>query len=166
MLLELQHLSVLDLLSLYAELLNELRKRGAIRSTNNPVADYAEYLCEKALSLTRAEKSTKGFDATDSSGSRFQIKGRRVTSHNKSRQLGVLRELDDRPFDYLAAVLFRENFVIWKACLVPLDQVRINSRFVERSNSWRFLLRDSVWDLPCVRDISDQVSQVQVQSYF
>lgn len=107
---ELQRLPISDLVALYAHVMEELRRRGVTRSSNNPVADYAEYLCEKALSLTRTEKSAKGFDATDSAGTRYQIKGRRLTAYNASRQLGVLRELEDNPFDYLAGVLFREDF--------------------------------------------------------
>src|SRR3989304_1084090 len=71
---ELQRLPISDLLGLYAHVVEELRRRGVTRSSNNPVADYAEYLCERALSLTRTETSAKGFDATDSAGTRYQIK--------------------------------------------------------------------------------------------
>lgn len=161
---ELQRLPISELLSLYAHVVEELRRRGVTRSSNNPVADYAEHLCEKALSLTRTAKSAKGFDATDSAGTRYQIKGRRLTSHNASRQLGVLRELKENPFDYLAGVLFREDFQVWKACLVPITEVRANSDYIARTNSWRFLLRDSVWNLPGVVDISSKVAAAQGES--
>jgi hypothetical protein len=57
-------------------------------------------------------------DATDSTGVRYQIKGRRLTQHNKS--LGVLRDLPDQRFDFLAAVLFHEDYRVMKAALVPL----------------------------------------------
>jgi hypothetical protein len=42
--------------SLFVGVLDELRSRGITRSTNNPVADLAELLCEKALLLERAPK--------------------------------------------------------------------------------------------------------------
>jgi hypothetical protein len=107
---QLQRLPIFELLAQYANIMEELRRRGVIRSSNNPVADYAEYLCEKALSLKRTGKSAKGFDATDSKGRRYQIKGRRLTTHSASRQLGVLRELNEAggvaPFQPIYAAIW------------------------------------------------------------
>lgn len=57
--------TVSELLGLYASLLDELRKREVTHSTNNPVADYTEYLVTNALKLTPAPGSTSGHDATD-----------------------------------------------------------------------------------------------------
>ena len=121
MLEDLLSLSVKELLSLYAHSLEELRRRGAVRSTNNPAADYAEFLVSKALGLSVAGKSNSGFDATGPDGSRYQIKARRITRHNSSRQLSFIRGLgeDKRPFDHLAGVLFNEDFSVLRACLVP-----------------------------------------------
>ncbi len=163
---DIQSLSVLDLLSSYSAIVEELRQREVIRTSNNPVADYAEYLCEKALGLTRSDNSTKGIDAIGSDGMRYQIKGRRLTRHNGSRQLGVLRELDDKPFDYLAGVLFSEDFKILKACLLPAEQVLTHSEYIARTNSWRFILRDSVWSLPGAVDISAKLAAVQAEHEF
>ena len=47
----LKQLQVLDLLGLHSEIITELCERGVLRSVNNPVADYAEFLVTKALSL-------------------------------------------------------------------------------------------------------------------
>jgi hypothetical protein len=71
---------------------------------------------------------------------------------------------NEAPFDYLAGVLFREDFQVSKACLVPVAQVRTHSEYIRRTNSWRFLLRDSVWDLPGVIDISSDVAAAQSES--
>ena len=131
---KLERLPTSDLFALYARTIEELRRRGVTRSGNNPVSDYAEYLCARALKLTLVAKSTKGYDALDASGARYEIKGRRITPHSASRQLGVLRELDEKPFDYLAAVLFREDFQVWKACLLPLKQVRACWRGCKRAS--------------------------------
>lgn len=158
---DLQSLSVPDLLALFSGIVEELRQRKVTRTSNNPVADYAEYLCEKALLLRRAENSTKGFDAIDANGARYQIKGRRLTKHSSSRQLGVLRELDAMPFDFLAGILFREDFQVLKACLLPVSQVRDHSEYIERTNSWRFILRDNVWSLPGAIDISSKLAAAQ-----
>ncbi len=158
---ELQSLSVHALLTQFVEVLDELQRRGVTRSTNNQVADYAEFLCEKGLSLTRAPKSTKGYDATDPAGNRYEVKARRVTSHNKSRQLSALRELESVHFTYLAGVLFREDFSVWKACLVPHAAVLKAAKYIEHTNSWKFELRDDVWRVTGVVDVSDKLAQAQ-----
>ena len=44
-----------------------------------------------------------GYDAVDAAGCRYQIKARRLTPQNKSRQLGVVRKLEQTEFDYLIA---------------------------------------------------------------
>jgi hypothetical protein len=71
---ELRTLRLSRLLRLYSELLQELVRRDVCRSTNNPVADIAELLIVEALGLDRAQKSAKGFDATDSRGKKYEIK--------------------------------------------------------------------------------------------
>lgn len=154
---DLTTLSTRQLFSLFVGVLHELRSREIIRSTNNPIADYAELLCEKALSLQRAPKSTKGFDATDRSARKYEIKGRRVTGHNSSRQLSALRALNEEHFTFLAGVLFREDFSVLRGCLVPHKQVLDHSTYREHTNAWIFHLNDSVWELPGVIDITAEL---------
>jgi hypothetical protein len=84
-----------------------------------PVADYAEGLCVQAFGWRPAAKSNKGHDAIDSKGRRFEIKGRRITAHNPSRQMGAIRGLPDRHFHALAAVLFSADFSVLRAALIP-----------------------------------------------
>ena len=73
--LALQNLGDNELLRLYGSLMEELRRRKLIRSSNNPVSDYAEKLvCEK-LALSLAGKSSKGYDAIDEkTGIKYQKK--------------------------------------------------------------------------------------------
>lgn len=158
---EIQSLSVGELFALFVDLLGELRRRGVVRSTNNPVADFSELLFEKALLLQLAPKSTKGYDATDAQGQKYEIKGRRLTAHNGSRQLSALRGLDQQHFTYLAGVLFREDFSVLRACLVPHEQVLAQSTYRKHTNSWIFQLRDGVWDLPGVMDVTQQLQAVE-----
>ena len=91
-----------ELLRNLGDILAELRRRGICRSENLPTGDLAEYLACKALGLSLAEKSAKGFDATDLDGLRYQVKGRRITQWNPSTQLSAIRELDASPFLSLA----------------------------------------------------------------
>ena len=66
-----------------------VKRRGVVRTKNNPVGDYAEWLVTTTFGLALAGKSSAGFDATDDDGTTYQIKARRVTPDNPSRQLGA-----------------------------------------------------------------------------
>jgi len=147
-------LSTLELLNLHAKALEELRARRVIRSSNNPVGDYAEYLYCRAFGWQQADNSEKDADAVSDDGTRYQIKGRRLTRHNASRQLSAIRRLPGRNFDYVAGVLFGEDFSIKRAALIPHALVLENAKYVEATNSWRFLLKDEVWNWPGVEDVS------------
>lgn len=150
-----------QLLKVYADVLDELRRRGTLRSSNNPVADYAEGLCVRAFGWTLVTKSTKGHDALDSKGQRIEIKARRITIHNPSRQLSAIRGLEGRHFAQMAGILFDAQFEVLRAALIPYRVVKSESTFVPGTNSWRFLLRDGVWQLPGVIDITDKLQKAQ-----
>ena len=160
---DLTRLSSSALLTLYARVLGELNDRMVTRSTNNPAADVAEYLAVDALALTLAPKSTKGYDATDAKGRRYEIKGRRVTAHNKSRQLSPFRDLPKRQFDYFVGVLFKEDFSVLQACILPFDVVHQEAKFRNHVNGSILHLRDSIWQKHGVRDITAVVKAAEAR---
>jgi hypothetical protein len=155
---DIQSRTVRQLLSDYGAILDELRRREIVRSANSPLSDYAELLFCKAFDWARENNSAAGHDATDKQGVRYQIKGRRLTRHNASRQMSAIRNLDNTPFDQLAGVLADEGFRVIRAALVPVAVVRTRSVHVAHTNSWKFLLRDDVWTLPGVRDVTGELS--------
>jgi hypothetical protein len=159
--LRLKQKSTRELFTLFGATLAELKARGITRSTNNPIADYAELLFVTALRLEHATKSTKGYDALDRAGLKYEIKGRRVTGHNSSRQLSALRELDQKHFDFLGGVLFNEDFSVHRACLVPHRQVLSNSKHIIHTNSWTFFLRDSIWNIQGVVDVTAKLQKAE-----
>src|SRR3989304_2431248 len=141
----LKNLEKRDLLQLYGRLMEELRQRKLIRSSNNPVSDYAEKIvCEK-LKLSIQRKSSKGYDAIDEkSGFKYQIKARRVTSHNKSRQLGVIRNLDQKLFDYLIAVIFDESFKPIEIWRIPRKAIPKYARYSQHQNGYILILTEKI----------------------
>ncbi len=149
--------SVAQLLGGYTAILDELRARGIIRSSNNPLSDYAEGLFCRAFGWTQNRNSTTGHDAVDADGLRYEVKARRLTRHNKSRQLSAIRNLKAKHFDHLAAVLVDEDFSILRAAIIPFDLVLAEADFVEHTNSSKFMLRDQVWDWARVRDVSAEL---------
>lgn len=148
---------VSELLSLNAATTKELRDRGVLRSANNLVADFAEYLFCRAFSWKQASPSEKGYDATDHNGKRFQIKGRRIVPSNRSRQLSAIRSFDK--FDLLAVLLFCEDYRVHRAALVPKEIVSSKSRFQKHTNSFIFAARDDVWEISEVVDVTSQLRE-------
>jgi hypothetical protein len=158
---ELKHLTPNELLKLHAQVSEELRERGVVRSSNNPTGDLAEYLFCRAFGWEQAGNSHPNADATGADGKTlYQIKGRRWTPHNKSRQLGALCGLPDRGFHFLAAVLFAPDYTVDRAAIIPHVLVYENSTRVDYTNSWKFMLRDVVWTWPDVQDVTDQLRKV------
>jgi hypothetical protein len=150
-----------EVLGLYARVMEELQVRGLTHSTNNPVANLAEKLVVGALSLKAKPESTKGHDAVCVNGFRYEIKGRRPTEKNKSRQLSFLRELDKGHFDFLVGVLFGKNLEVLKACIVPHATVLAKAKYNDYAKAWIFHLKDDVWGIAGVRDITDEIKKVQ-----
>jgi hypothetical protein len=149
-----------QLLLLHSEVADELRVRGITRSSNNPTGDLAEYLFCRAFGWKQAENSQANVDAIGPDGRRYQIKGRRITRFNKSRQLSAIRDMAGSHFDFLAAVLFKEDYSVMRAALIPHAIALERSTYVGRTNSHRFLLRDGIWNAPHVRDVTKELRDV------
>ena len=149
--------SIRRLFEEFAAIMVELRQRDVVRSRNNPVADYAEFLVCKALSLKREPASTKGYDAKDRSGRRYEIKSRRPTPENRSRQLSAIRDLDGAHFEFLVIVLFAPDFSVSQAFVVSAKQVKNAATYREHVNAWILHARDSLFSQSGVRDITAQV---------
>ncbi|MFN8519595.1 MAG: hypothetical protein U0667_09490 [Chloroflexota bacterium] len=149
----------MDLLALYASIIDELLDQGVVRSSNNPVADYSEYLAARAFGLALVANANLGYDAIGPDGVRYQVKARRLTKRNRSRQLGFIRGLagPTDPFDLLVGILFDQDFTVRRAALIPVAVIRENVARVDYVNGWRFILRDGVWAMPGVVDATERI---------
>ena len=145
-----------DLLLTYSGVMRELRRRGVLRSNNNPVSDIAEWLAAKAFDLTLAVKSEKTFDAVASDGTRYQIKSRRLTPENDSTQLGVVRHLDARGFDYLLALYFDEDFILASAYRIPHEAVCEHSLWSEAQKGHVLHAKDALVRDPRCENVLDR----------
>jgi hypothetical protein len=128
-----------ELAKAWARCMRAMRDRGLVRTANTPVGDYAERVCCSRFNLHRAGFSEKSIDAIDERGVRFQIKGRRLTPENRSRQLGAIRDVADGPFDVLLAVFFDEDLDVEEIWSIPCEVVK-EAAYVARTNSTRFVL--------------------------
>ncbi|MBU1210529.1 MAG: hypothetical protein KJ587_04535 [Alphaproteobacteria bacterium] len=158
MALNLAELSSLELLQLHGRTIGSLRDRGVLRSKNNPIADLAELLFCRAFNWTRAPKSASDHDAIDAKNLRYEIKARQLDEPTASRQVSAIRNLDVRPFDYLAGVLFDQEFAVLRAAIIPIAVVKERSTFAQHTNSHIFHLRDDLWK-QC--EVSDATSEIK-----
>ncbi|RXZ72785.1 DUF6998 domain-containing protein [Agromyces albus] len=71
-------MTVGQLLTLYADILTELRRRGLVRTKNAPLGDLAEYAAALAYGGLLAKNSEKSYDLTAADGRRIQVKARSV----------------------------------------------------------------------------------------
>lgn len=150
---DLSTMTISGLLSSHSAVLDELRRRGVLRSKNNPTGDYAEWLVSTRLGLSLADNSAKGYDATDAAGCRYQIKARRVTPDNPSTQLGTLRNLGDREFDFLVAVVFDADWRVLRAAKIPHGVVEGLATFRSHTNGHVMHLRPAVLAMGGVEDL-------------
>jgi hypothetical protein len=150
------------LLDLHSQIVEELRKRGILRTSNNPVGDLAEYLFCKAYGWEREVNSRSGFDVISPDGIRYQIKARRCAPQDKLRQLSAIRKLDEADFDFLVGVIFSIDYKVQRAALIPYAVVKEHAKGDSHTNSHRFLLRDDVWKMSGVKDITEELKAVKL----
>ncbi|MDA8563895.1 hypothetical protein N9L06_05530 [Mariniblastus sp.] len=85
--------------------------------------------------------SKAGFDATDSAGLRYQIKGRRSADRNV--QFSAIRNLDQQHFDFVIAVAFNPDYTIRFAVKLTPAFVRQLARYQQHVNAHILILTDS-----------------------
>lgn len=150
-----KELTIPELLQCFADILDELKEREVVRTRNNPVADYAEWLVTQQFGLSLERNSKQGYDATDQSGKRYQIKSRRLDQTNKSKQMSVIRNLDASEFDYLVGVLFNRDFTVKGAYKIPHSVIREHASFSEHQNGYILHLRGEVLTASGVENITE-----------
>ncbi len=146
-----------ELMNLYAEILTELNARNVVRTYNSPVGDYAEWLVAKCMNLHLEKNSQKGYDAIDpKTGMRYQVKSRweRGAASTKSRELNVIRNLDDDQFDCLVAVIFDDQFHVKEAYLIPHDTIATYARYNKHQNGYILIAMGDVLHDPSVKNIT------------
>jgi hypothetical protein len=142
-----------QLLQLQADATNELRRREIVRTHNNPLGDFTEWLVAKDLGLYLANNSRAGYDAIDGSGVKIQIKARRITPQNNSTQLSAIRNLEEKDFDVLIAVIFDEQFNVSEAVYIPHAVVVEHAKYRKHVNAHILLIKGPVLSDPRIKSI-------------
>lgn len=79
-------LTVRQLLATYVAIIDELLKRGLVRTRNPPLGDLAEHIVWKAYGGTLADNSAKSYDIIDADGRKIQVKARAIGLGDKRSQ--------------------------------------------------------------------------------
>lgn len=152
--------TVSELLSGYARILAELRRRDVIRSNIAPAGDYAEWLVWKALGGTLADNSSeKSWDVRLPSEQRVQVKGR-VTS--VPRRAGQLQTSPFRSWEFdLAAfvLLAADDYRVTRAALLPVAVVREVARRRAHVNGDVVMMNNALLGHPDATDLTDALNQ-------
>lgn len=144
-----------ELLQLNGAIIRELSSRGIVRTGNNPLSDYTEWLVSTRLQLKLETNSTRGFDATDQIGGlKSEIKARRVTPSNQSRQLSAIRNLEAKHFDFLIAVVYDSAFKVIMGLKIPHSIVTAKSTYVKATNSYKLEAKESLKNEHGVEDLT------------
>lgn len=151
-----ENLSTKELLSLYSDILKQLKVRDVIRS-KNLLGDLGEYLAiefycntPKLPKLQSAPIGTKNIDAISVKGERYSIKS------TSGRLTGVFRDLnnpesnqiDDKKFEYVIIVIFNDDFELAKILEISWDQFLKFKRWHPTVKAWNIpitkaLIKDS-----------------------
>lgn len=99
--------------------MEELQRRGLIRSTNRPViGDYAETLVARRLNAQRPSGPDIGIDLISPSGTTVQVKARRDPAGGQATHFDITN-LKDQRFKAFVGVLFADDFTIRGAWQMP-----------------------------------------------
>ena len=139
---ELRAMSTVELLQAHSAVIGELRRRKVVKTENNPLGDYTEWLVCNRLGLEVEGNSKAAYDATDLQGTRYQIKGRR--SEANSVQFSPIRKLEDHGFDFVIAVIFNTDYSVRLAVKISYDTVPTLARYQAHINGYIPILTSKV----------------------
>lgn len=150
---DLSELTITELMLLNQKTLEELEKRQIIRTQNNPISEYTEWLVASKMNMELASPSTKGYDAITKDGRKVQIKSRKNNLKNRSTTLGIIRNYDLKQFDDLIAIIYHPDFSIRLAVCIPHELVEQYGFFNNHQNGYTLSINAALLSDPQVIDI-------------
>jgi len=133
-----------DLIGLYSKIINELKKRGVIR-TKNIIGDLGEYLAifhynntPGLPNLQAAPPGTQNVDALSRKGERYSIKATsgRLTSVFYGLNDSDSKEPETQKFEYVILVLFNETFELQQIVEITWVQFLKFKRWHKTMRGW------------------------------
>lgn len=146
------------LLRSYVAILEELLRRGVIRTRNAPAGDLAEHVVALAYRGDLAPNSEKSWDVRADDGRLLQVKSRVIfPGVRKSQVFSPFRSFE---FDACVFVLFDgRNYEITQAIELPRDSVMDMARRSEWVAGSRVRVFANLIAAPGARDVTEAVSR-------
>jgi hypothetical protein len=152
-LMKLEQMTNVELLQAHGAVIDELIRREVVRTRNNPIGDYTEWLVCRCLDLDQQNNSTAACDAVNKTGDqRYQIKGRQ--SDARRVQFSAIRNLDKLGFDFVIAVVFNKDYSIRFAAKLTHTAVQRLSRHQGHVNAHILMLSEDCFEVDGVENIS------------
>ena len=149
---DLRSLSVEQLVYFYSSALDELLCRKVIRSAKKPINEYAQWCVATLLGLKC--DSENGNFGVDADGHHYFIQGIYLGKGAKENgYVCYLKNLRKRKFDFLATVIFDEQFGVKDAWLIPYELVLRYASFNTKSRSYTLVLKGPLLKHPQVVSI-------------
>jgi len=153
-----EKMSEIELLQIHGAVIDELQRRRIVRTRNNPIGDYTEWLVCMRLQLEMQDNSQASYDAIDSAGIRYQIKGRH--SEAKSVQFSAIRNLEQKGFDFVIAVIFKDDYSIRLAVKLSHVAVLQHTTYRKHVNAHILILTNKIIGQEGVTDISHELGGI------
>jgi hypothetical protein len=109
----------------------------------------------------KKNQSFKGIDAVHLEGT-YQVKSRRVTAENPSPQSGIVKDSEKQPFDYFAAVVFKEDFSLLRAVIMPHAVFERLRKFNKANQGWFVMVSEDIFQEPGVLDVTARLAEAAV----
>lgn len=156
-LIKLEQMTNVELLQAHGAVIDELIRRDVVRTRNNPIGDYTEWLVCKRLDLNQQNNSTAACDAVSKTGNqRYQLKGRQSDAHRV--QFSAIRNLEQNGFDFVIAVVFNKDYSIRFAAKLTHTAVERLSRYHGHINAHILMLSEDCFEIDGVEDIGGLLS--------
>lgn len=141
-----------ELLSQFVRIRDRLAEYG-IRGAS----DYAEILIAEAVSGRRvASRVTQGHDVTSRSYGRIEVKCRQLPSDGRIEERVEIGASKKGGFEHLAVVIFRGDFSVKSAVIVPYESVWV----AVENNDYRRIAFSHLQRLHGAVDLTNRVSAV------
>lgn len=141
---EIEKLNTTELISLYSNILKQLKNRDVIRS-KNLLGDLGEYLAIEYYcntpnlpKLQSAPIGTKNIDAISVKGERYSIKSTsgKVTGVFHGLNGPETKESDDKKFEYVIIVMFNDDFELTKILEVSWNLFLLSKKWHSTVRAW------------------------------
>ena len=129
--------STRELLALWAAILRELRRRGVVRTANNPIGDIAEELVAAHLKGERASFSNAGWDVATPDGERLEVKAIRIAEVKTRSNLSPIPR--SSTYTSVIVVVFDADLRVTETLRVP--RATVETRFRPRARDGARIIR-------------------------